>query len=253
MRTSFVAVAIALLTTAAAEAEPAIAIDQLRPAQRGEASLCNATHTWCVTRKQNDGMMEVIRGGSTPHVVALLPLPAGEDFETAPWPAIAIVTLATGDQAILAGVERTERQMYSGGSAAVTRLELYELRNGKAPRLVLNAPLRSSISIRACFTPADERHRRGACKDEYRYRAALASDPKAPGVPRLTYHSLAQTYPGHRARTDDSLQAPSLRPGDLRTVVDPKCSVTRTLTRDRTTGTFRWNMPLPACDDFLSP
>ena len=244
------------LATDAAQAAPAISIDPLRPerAARGSAvaSLCNATRTWCVNRREGADRLEVIRGGLTAVIVAMLPLETDENVASAPWPFVATARLADGREVALAGVERTERQMYSGGSAAVTRLELYELSDGAAPLLVLDAPLSSSIQVRACFSRADEKRRLGACKDEYSYRATLTPDASA-AVPRLIYRSVAETYPGRRSRERDALQEPPLRKADLRTVADPKCSVTRTLTRDPASGAFEWNAPLPACDDFLNP
>jgi hypothetical protein len=180
-------------------------------------------------------------------------MPKGGDvgeIEGSPWGAIVRFRAPDTDVALI-GVTLTERQMYSGGGASVDRLALYEVREGRPPVKAIELPLSSSILIRACFSPADQRARRDACHDEYDFYATLSPLPQDPS--RLLYRSKAETFPGKVSRGEDSNAKRPLRRQDLRRVVDPACSVSRVLTRNPANGTFSWDKPLPPCTDFLEP
>lgn len=243
-------VAVALVATSAAAA-PRLIVEQLR-SQRG--LLCTADRTWCVKKAAGEEALDVYKAGQfAAHPVASVPMPKGGDIgevEGTPWGAI--IRFGAPDQGVaLVGVTLTERQMYSGGGASVDRLALYEIREGRPPLKAIELPLSSSIMIRACFTPQDQRARRDACHDEYDFTATLSPLPQDPS--RLLYRSRAETFPGKVSRGEDSNAKTALRKQDLRHVIDPACSLTRVLTRNPSTGALTWDKPLPPCSDFLEP
>lgn len=242
--------AVAAFVAASATAAPRLVVEQLR----GRGMLCTADRAWCVKSARGENALDVYKAGQfAAHPIASIPLPKGGDvgdIEGSPWGAI--IRFGAPDQgAALVGVTLTERQSYSGGGASVDRLALYEIRDGRPPLKVVELPLSSSILIRACFTPADQRARRGACHDEYDFTAALSPLPQDPS--RLLYKSRAETFPGKVTRGRDSNRRPALRKQDLRRVADPACSVSRVLSRDAATGLFTWDRPLPPCTDYLEP
>lgn len=185
-----------------------------------------------------------------------LSLPHDEDtrLESKPWNAIIRVKLNGQPEYVLAGVVQTRFESYSGGGGSLTQLQLSEIGSGKsgAPEMVLEVPLASSFLVRACFSKEDEKHRRGACHDEYRFSATLTAVAKAAGDEvRLLYRTRADTFPGKRNRKDDSTQDPPLRKRDLYRAVDPTCTVDRIIMRKQPAGKFVWNKPLPDCEDYL--
>lgn len=243
--------AVAMFAATSAIAAPRLAVEQLR-SQRG--MLCTSDRAWCVKKNAGENVLDVYKAGQfAAHPVASVPMPKGGDIgeiEGSPWGAI--IRLGPPEQGVaLVGVTLTERQMYSGGGASVDRLALYEIHEGRPPLKAIELPLSSSIMIRACFTPQDQRARRDACHDEYDYSATLSPLPQDPS--RLLYRSRAETFPGKVSRGEDSTAKTALRKQDLRHVVDPACSVTRVLTRNPATGALTWDKPLPPCQDFLEP
>jgi hypothetical protein len=237
-----------LAALAAAQADAAAKIERLH-GQRGAA--CTSDRTWCV---QSDGnAMTVVHNKN--RTVARLPMPSDADarIESQPWASIVRVALPGQPEFALVGVARTQREMYSGGGASVTHLTLFEIRTNDPdePRAVLEAPLSGSVMIRACFSREDERRRRGACHDEYRYEATLVAPPQHPNTARLIYRSHADSFPGRRKRYDDSSREGQLSRNDLVRAVDRRCSVERNLIRNPATGAFAWSAPLPPCGDYL--
>jgi hypothetical protein len=252
MRMKHLLIVLAAVIAFAAQTHAAARIDQLR-AQRGAPGMCTSDRIWCIVRTGDDAVTVLHNGTSRYREVAHLALPQNEDdrVESGLWPSIVRIALPGQSEVALVGVERTQREMYSGGGASVVRLTLFEMREGAQPRAVLEAPLSGSVMTRACFTREDERARRGACHDEYRYSATLTAPPQRPNDARLIYRSRADTFPGPRSRTRDSLRDAPLRKADLRRVPDRNCTVERTLTRSPAKGTFTWNAPLPPCADYL--
>jgi len=238
----------------ATPAEARARVEQLRPERGAAFRSCTGDRVWCITRTR-DSVTVLYRGDRGQRDVARLPLPSNADerLESALWPAIVRVTRPGRREFVLVGVLRTQSEMYSGGGGSLTRLDLFEIAaDGAAPpRPVLEAPWASSFMIRACFTREDERARRGACHDQYRYRAALTAPPQGPNEMRLTYRSRADSYPGRRSRSRDSNREPALRRSDLVRATDPLCTFERTLARNPATGAFMWNAPLPPCSDYL--
>ncbi len=245
---AFVALAGAMPCLSAARVEPL-------HAERGVAHrLCTANRLWC-TERRGDSLTALRRENGGRREVAHLPLPTNEDdrSQSEPWSSIVRISLPGRPELALVGVVRTQSEMYSGGGGSLVQLTLFEIQPEaqNQPRAVLEAPLSSSFLIRACFSREDERARRGACHDEYRYSATLTAPPQRPNDARLIYRSRADTFPGPRSRTRDSLRDRPLRKSDLRRAPDRTCTVERTLTRNPASGTFNWNAPLPPCDDYL--
>jgi len=245
-------IALAAVIACAAQTHAAARIDQLR-VERGAQGVCTSDRVWCVIRTGDDAVTVLHNDNRRYREFAHLPLPQNDDdrVESKLWPLIVRITFPGQSEIALVGVEQTQREMYSGGGASAVHLTLFEIRDDAQPRPVLKAPLSGSALIRACFSREDERARRGACHDEYRYSATLTAPPQRPNDARLTYRSRADTFPGPRSRTRDSLRDPPLRKSDLRRAPDRTCTVERTLTRNPATGTFTWNALLPPCGDYL--
>lgn len=237
----------------ATQANAAARIEQLR-IQRGGAGSCTADRVWCIAQT---GATLTIRHNENRAYrdVAQIPLPSHRDdrIDSRPWPSIIRVALPRQPEFALVGVERTQSEMYSGGGASTVRLTLFEVRPGAAgePRAVLEAPLSGNVLIRACFTPNDERRRRGACHDEDRYSATLLAPPQPANAVRLIYRSRADSFPGRRSRFHDSGRDAPLRKADLYRAVDRTCTVERTVTRNSATGMLNWSAPLPPCREYL--
>jgi hypothetical protein len=250
-------IALAIVATTAAATEPVQArarLEQLR-AERGVPDrLCTIDRLWCLART-GDALTVLHRENRNTRDVARMPLPSdeGDRVESAPWPSIVRVTLPGQPEFVLVGVVRTQREMYSGGGGSLSQLTLFEIRAETAnqQRPAFEAPLASSFMIRACFTRKDERARRGACHDEYRYSATLIAPPQRPHEARLIYRSRADSFPGRRSRLRDSNRDAPLRKGDLIRAVDRTCSFERALTRNPATGAFAWSAPPPPCSDYL--
>jgi hypothetical protein len=246
MKTLFLA-----LIAAAAVTSGAYAATVIEPLRKRAGESCSADRVWCVAAKQGEA---TVRHRGT--VVGSLVLETNEDerIESELWPSVVRIREPGRPELALIGIVRTEREAYSGGGGTVAILMLFELSpdaNAK-PRAVLDVPLASSFMIRACFARADERRRRGACHDEYRYRAALTVAPRATGGTRLIYKAHADSFPGRRNRfEDDATQEGQLRKADLYRAVDRRCTFKRELARNTTTGALEWTVPPPACPEYL--
>ena len=238
----------ALLLIAAVQAAPS---DRLEPLTLAGDRACTADGAWCVGLVQDEE--PIVR----PIVRAAGALPPGleasagavETFQ--PWTHLA--RLSDGD--FLAGVEVGFSSMYSGGGGQATELRLYRLdANGDAGESpVLVVPIRSSLSIRACFSEEDMRQRAGACHDEYGFDAVLTAAGEAGGMPVFDYVTTATAYPRGASRSEDSLEKPPLKSADLVTVRDPKCSYRRRFTFDAVAGEYRPDSALPDCSDYTVP
>jgi hypothetical protein len=249
MKTLFLAVLAAVAAAAAAHASTVI--EPLRARAGTPAELCTADRVWCVTAKDGAATVRHRDAGT----VGTLTLEQDEDrrIESTIWRSIVRVKQQGQGEFVLVGVARTQREAYSGGGGSLTTLSLFELRpdpNVK-PLSALDVPLESSFLVRACFSKEDERRRRGACHDEYRYRARLTVAPRSPNGIRLAYKAQAQSFPGPRDRFDDSAREGQLRKADLYWAKDRRCTFRRDLVRNATTGALVWNAPPPACPEYL--
>ena len=179
--------------------------------------------------------------------------PADSEVESFhPWTGL----IRLGDGGALAGVQVETRSMYSGGGGQATELRLYRLdaRGDAASTPVLSLPIQGSLMIRACFSEQDMTQRAGACHDEYGFEGVLTVEAGAgETLPVLTYATTATAYPRGASRSEDSLEKPPLKPADLITVRDPKCSFTRRFTFDAAAGEYRPDRKLPDCSDYTTP
>ena len=249
MKTLFFALIAAFSITSTVDASTRI--EPLRSRTGTPTESCTADRVWCVTETRGSAAVRHRSAGP----VASLVLESNEDerIESALWRSIVRMGESGGSESVLIGIARTQREAYSGGGGSVTTLTLFEVRadaNAK-PRAVLEAPLQSSFLIRACFTHADERRRRGACHDEYRYRASLTAASSGPGDVRLVYKARADSYPGRRNRFDGSNTDGQLRKTDLYRAVDRRCTFKRDLVRNAGTGALEWKAPPPNCPEYL--
>lgn len=160
----------------------------------------------------------------------------------------------------LIGIITHSSTMYSGGGGEAQRLHLHRARiNGTSMQFgdeVLNVPLSSSLMIRACFSDADMRKRRGACHDEYRYGANIvvaADDSRAAALPDLVYAAQATAYPQTARRGEDSSAAPPLTRADLSTWTDGECSYSRRLAFNPATERYEMDRPAPDCSQYTQP
>lgn len=249
MRTLFVALIAVVAATSSATASAFI--EPLRSRTGLKTEFCTADRVWCVTQTQGSATVRHRNAGP----IASLVLESNEDqrIESALWRAIVRVKAPGHGESVLLGVARTQREAYSGGGGFVTTLTLFEVRPDASakPRAAVEVPLESGFLIRACFAPADERRRRGACHDEYRFRAWLTAAPRRPGDVRLVYNARADSYPGRRNRFEDSTTEGQLRKADLYRAVDRRCTFTRNLVRNTGTGALEWNAPPPDCLEYL--
>lgn len=155
------------------------------------------------------------------------------------------------DDSVLVAIRARTPVMYSGGGGEITALHLLRIKAGEAPRMVLGVPWKTDLMIRACFSDRDARRRAGACHDQYELEGRLAvTSPVGPTPPTLRYHSMARYSPRGIARGVDSLTRPPLRKADLVWTGDPACTYRRTLRFDPASGTYRPDVPLPACDQY---
>lgn len=237
-----------LLLIAAVQAAPS---DRLEPLTLADDRACTADGAWCVGLVQDEE--PVVR----PIVRAAGDLPPGleasddavETFQ--PWFRLARLS----DGGFLAGVEVGFSSMYSGGGGQATELRLYRLdaRGDAGTTPVLTLPIRGSLTIRACFSEEDMKQRAGACHDEYGFDAVLTAAGEAGDMPVLDYVTTATAYPRGASRSEDSLEKPPLKPADLVTVRDPKCSYSRRFTFDAAAGEYRPDSALPDCSDYTVP
>lgn len=243
MKTLFFAAIAAVVLASSAVA--ATVIEPLRSRAGSGTAVCTADRIWCVTPGEGRATVRHRDAGD----VGSLVLETNEDerIESALWRSIVRTREPGRGEVVLLGVARTQRTAYSGGGGSVTTLTLFELRPNanEKPRAVLDAPLDSNFLIRACFTRADKRQRRGACHDEYRYRASLTALPQG----TLVYKARADSFPGRRQRFDDSAREGQLRKADIYRAVDRRCTFSRELVRSA--GAFEWSAPLPDCPDYL--
>lgn len=252
MKPAWIALATLALGLVSTASQADTRIDALLNQRSNAARTCTADRVWCIDRDKDSATVLLLdKGKYVP--ASKLPLQQNEDerIESEPWKSV--IRIAEPDIALI-GVVLTQREAYSGGGGSVSHLRLYEVGTaGSAePKPVLDAPLGSSFMIRACFTKDDEHSRRGACHDEYNFRATISVLPnKDKREVTLLYRTRADSFPGKRNRHDDSSAAPPLRKKDMYRAVDPACSVERTLTRNPTTGAFSWNRVLPPCPDYL--
>jgi hypothetical protein len=236
------------LTAAIAVATAAHASTVIEPLRSRAGESCTADRVWCVSVGKDTATVRHRDAGA----VGTMTLETNEDerVESALWRSIVRVREPGKSEFVLLGIARTQREAYSGGGGFVTTLKLFELRPDAAvkPRHVLDLPFESGFLIRACFSPADKRQRRGACHDEYRYRAALT----AAAGGNLTYRARADSFPGRRNRlADDATREGQLRKGDLYRAVDRRCTFKRDLVRNQATGALSWSAPPPACPEYL--
>ncbi|TFW14147.1 hypothetical protein EGY25_02765 [Brevundimonas intermedia] len=238
----------AFLLIAAVQAAPS---DRLEPLTLTDDRACTADGAWCVGLVQDEE--PVVR----PIVRAAGALPPGleasdgavETFQ--PWVRLARLP----DGGFLAGVEVGLSSMYSGGGGQATELRLYRLnaRGDAGTMPVLAVPIGAELMIRACFSEEDMKQRAGACHDEYGFDATLTAAGDAGDMPVFDYVTTATAYPRGASRLEDSLEKPPLKPADLVTVRDPKCSFSRRFTFDAVAGEYRPDSALPDCSDYTVP
>ena len=227
---------------------------RIEPLTLKDDRACTADRSLCVglTQQPRDGepvFRPVVRA---PDALPAAPEDASGEVEIyRPW--VGLVRLANGER--LAGVEMESRSMYSGGGGQASELRLYRVdANGDAgPAPVLTVPLRGALSIRACFSEEDMKQRAGACHDEYGFEATLTATGEADAMPVFDYVTTATAYPRGASRSEDSLEKPPLKPADLVTVRDPKCSFSRRFTFDAAAGEYRPDRKLPDCSDYTTP
>lgn len=229
---------------------------RLEDLEAGEVAgdVCSADRAWCAAMKHTEGQTPeqrlVVSSGGTLQEIALPPLPRNLGFDDSsyrPWQSR--VVFGPGGQ-LLIGVIRMDSTMYSGGGGYASRLLLYHLGPGAAPRLVADLDWQAGELIRACFSEEDVAARAGACHDEYATKVTLEPagiDPA--GMPMLRYAAVSTSFPGPVSRDRDSLDRPPLKEEDLVTVEDPECSFTRVLAFDPASGTYRPDQPLPPCGE----
>lgn len=243
----------ALLLIAALQSDAS----SLQTLTRVEDRACTGDGAWCVgveQRMQDEEqvVLPLLRRSDASPATSVPDDNAVDRFQ--PWTGL----IRLSDGGALAGVEAETRSMYSGGGGQATELRLYRLdsQGDAASTPVLSVPIQGSLMIRACFSEADMKQRAGACHDEYDFEGVLAVDgaaSEAGGLPVLTYATTATAYPRGVSRSEDSLQNPPLKPADLVTVRDPKCSFSRRFTFDAAAGEYRPDRKLPDCSDYTTP
>ena len=145
----FALIAVAITSTAYAAA----LIEPLRSRAGRPAEACTADRVWCATTARGSAIVR-----HRDRIVANLVLESNEDdrIESALWPSIVRIALNGQREFALIGVERTQREAYSGGGGFVRTLTLFEVNPAAnvQPRMVLDVPTESSFLIRACFSRA---------------------------------------------------------------------------------------------------
>ncbi len=226
-------------------------------ARNGENAWCSADGVWCVMSPHEaaplDASVMHTRNGDA-H--SPLQVTFAEGYDYAVWPIIIRMPRTDGQDEAIIGITRTENQMYSGGGGQATEVLMFRVWSGPTDTStdLLTAPLSANLSIRACFDEEDQRHRAGACSDEYTFAAEYVLDTTVTsGAPRLLVTTQATSYPGVRDRNSDSTTQDPLTEDDLVVATDPVCSYTRVLTRHEGDGTYGYDTPPPACENYLKP
>ena len=216
---------------------------------------CTQDGLWCVS---NGGThMSVLSRTADGKLAerARLPLENDEDLriESSPWQTIVRSRQNGRPEQVLVGIKRRQSESYSGGGGSLTELQLFSIGASRnAATAGVSAPLESSFMIRACFTPEDEKSRRGACHDEYHFAGELnLAKSRRSGEVSLLFKGRAETYPGRRNRMDDSSMEPPLRKSDLVWALDADCTFQRYIRWSPSTGALTWSRPLPSCESFL--
>lgn len=218
---------------------------------------CTADGAWCI--KTSKTRMTVLARSANGTLVERVRLDMTNDeermTESKPWMSLIRSPQGGNTEQVLVGIEERRSESYSGGSGSLTELHLYAVgsgRNASSMTPQLSIPLTSSFMVRACFSPQDEKSRRGACHDEYTFAGELkAARSRRSGEVSLVLQGRAESYPGHRSRMDDSSQQPPLRKSDLVWALDAECSFQRYIRWNTSTVTVSWSRPLPACEDYL--
>ncbi len=240
------AIAIAALLATSAPLSPAATPSGFETlVQAGkDAPFCTADGEICVSATQDGGFAVTSKG----QLVGTWSEEQGDSsFEPLPM----LLRLKGG--ALLVGIGAAQHQMYSGGNADVEAQRLMLLRPGATPRAVLEVPYRSAISIRACFSERDMKHRAGACHDDYALSGDLTVAPNAADLPDLLLSVKATTFPRGVSRDSDSLALPPLTRRDLVTVEDKACTYRRAFHFDAAAGEYRPDAPLPECGQYTVP
>jgi len=155
---------------------------------------------------------------------------------------------------ILVGVETQATASYSGGGGSSTTLHLIVFLQGQPPFEILSVPQSANVSIRACFSERDIKHRAGVCHDEYGFDASLVpTGTSAAEMPVLRYRSKATSFPGHVSRSNDSLAGRPLRQRDIVTVTDQKCSYQRLYYFSPKARSYVTDTATPECSNYTVP
>lgn len=199
---------------------------------------CTFDGAWCVEA----GVFRRADGQS-------LEAPAPDDrAEPAPWGFV--VRLAEPGGPVLLGQVWRTSDAYSGGGASQAVLVLYRFADGAA-LAVLTLQQAGDALIRACFSEADTRARRGACHDDYRFSSHISLDPaNAAGWPVLRYETQAASFPGAVSRSEDAAERGALTAADLVWRIDEGCTITRSFAWNGDAGAYMPSEPLPDCADY---
>ncbi len=212
---------------------------------------CSADGAWCLD----------LTDESEPRVVSgavARRLPAEGDSAVAAWPFIirARDAAPAGSGDVYVGLTQSAEQGYSGGGGTAVSVTIYKIAtssSGLRETAIATLPLSSSITIRACFSPADEQRRAGACVDQYRFVSRVRLDEAVTsGPPNIVLETAAASYPGRVTRGSDSTTRPPLTRADLVWASDAICSFRRTYS-PTAAGPYAPNIELPACTDYLEP
>jgi len=236
---------------------------------------CTADRAWCVALQPSDNegeasttlvVTERAQGTGQPqswHVT--MDVPSEGEFSLWPW----IVRLAPGvgaDQAVADPHQRARQNvlvggiskvsnMYSGGGADASRLQLARVRHLddgiQVDNDVLGVAWAGHAEIRACFSEQDMKQRAGACHDSYGFSARLSLDSTATAMPVLRYQAVATRFPAGVSRNEDSLAKGPLAKKDLRTEQDPACTYVRTFRFSG--GAYQPDQALPDCAGYTEP
>lgn len=218
---------------------------------------CTADGAWCI--KTSKSWLTVLARSPNGTLVERARLPMTNDeermTESKPWMSLVRARLGANSERVLIGVEERRSEAYSGGGGSLTELHLYAVGAGgkdSSATPQLSIPLTSSFMVRACFSPEDEKARRGACHDEYTFAGELElARTRRSGEVSVAFRGRAESYPGRRSRMDDSSQQPPLRKSDLVWALDAECSFQRYIRWNMSTGTVSWSRPLPSCENYL--
>jgi hypothetical protein len=209
--------------------------------------LCTGDLMWCIGTQGRRAPIVFERNGR--QVARWAPGAADADagVELSALPAL----LRLHDDSVLVALRARTPMMYSGGGGEITALRLLRIKAGETPRMVLSVPWKTDLMIRACFSDRDARRRAGACHDQYELEGGLTvTPPVGTAPPTLRYASAARYSPRGISRGVDSLTRPPLKKADLVWTDDPACTYSRTLRFDPASGTYRPDVPLPACDQY---